>query len=73
MPLASMNVESARGRWRSRDGAWLVAVCGEPGLTAEPAYFQICHRGRVVANVRRLEELMRIVPLHELVEDVESA
>lgn len=41
-------------------------MCTELSATA---YFQISHRGRLIANVSRLEELIKIVPLHELVED----
>jgi hypothetical protein len=59
-------VDVSGGRWHTRDGAWRVTVCAEPSTTP---YFQISHRGRLIANVRRLEELIKIVPLHELVED----
>ena len=59
-------VDVSGGQWHTRDGTWQVTVCTE--ATAIP-YFQISHRGRLIANVRRLEELIKIVPLHELVED----
>jgi len=58
--------------WRSRDGRWQVTV--RTGWTPTSSrvlagdYYQVVHLGALHAEVGTIDELARIVPLHELVE-----
>lgn len=66
----SVGEVSAGAVWHSTNGEWRVEVRvgWSPTATTGTEYFQIKRYGALHAEVTTLEELARIVPLHELVE-----